>query len=67
MAIEITRVGGGLYMAALTPPHSGHRERFISQPMTRDLLMEVLRDRGCRPAEVSDAFYQADPEWLIRK
>jgi hypothetical protein len=66
MAIVITHLGGELYSATLTSPHSGRRERTMSQPMTRDLLMGALRDRGCRPAEISDAFYEADPHWLIR-
>jgi hypothetical protein len=67
MAIEITRVGRDLYKATLTPPHSNRREGTVSQPMTRDLLMRTLRDLGCRPTEISEAFYDADPDWLIRQ
>jgi hypothetical protein len=67
MAIEITRVGGDLYTATLTPRHSGGRQKTTSQPMTRDLLMRALRDSGCRPADISEAFYEADPDWLIRQ
>lgn len=67
MAIVITRVDGDLYKATVTAPHSGHRERIMSQPMTCDLLMGALRDLGCHVADISAAFYEADPEWLIRK
>jgi hypothetical protein len=66
MAIEITRVGADLYTATLTPPHSDHRQT-VSQPMARDLLMRALRDHGCRPTDISEAFYEADPGWLIRQ
>jgi hypothetical protein len=66
MAIEINRVGGDLYNATLTPPHISRRQRTVTQPMTRDLLMRALRDLGCRPTEISEAFYEADPDWLIR-
>jgi hypothetical protein len=67
MGIKITRVGGDLYTATLTRPHGSGRDQTTSQPMSRDLLMRVLRDRGCRPTDISQAFYEADPDWLIRQ
>jgi hypothetical protein len=67
MTIAITRVGGDLYEATLALSHSGRREWTTPQPMTRDGLMRALRDRGCRPTEITEAFYRADPEWLIRQ
>jgi hypothetical protein len=66
MPIVITRVGGDLYEATLTPPHGG-RGWTTPQPMTRDILLQALRERGCHPTDISDAFYDADPEWLIRE
>jgi hypothetical protein len=66
MPLVITRVGGALYKATLTRPHRGGGWT-TPQPMTRDSLIQALRDRGCHPTDISDAFYEADPDWLIRE
>ena len=66
MSIEIRRVDG-LYEAEVTPPH-GNRSLWRSpQPMTRIELIDALRDLGCHQTDIGDAFYEADPEWLLRE
>ena len=65
MSIVITRVGD-LYEASLAPPHGGCIPWSSPQPMTADSLINALRERGCHQTDIGDAFYKADPEWLLR-
>jgi hypothetical protein len=64
MAISVERVGDG-YSAAVTPPH-GTKHWASPEPLSRDALIQSLRDLGCHTTDIGDAFYAADPEWLLR-
>lgn len=63
MAILIARVGD-LYEATVSPPHSDVAWRSTT-PMTADALVNALLDRGCHQTDIGDAFYAADPNWLL--
>ena len=65
MAIRIRRVGQ-LYEASVTPPHGNGMPWSSKVPLRRDDLVKVLLDRGCHQTDIGDAFYEADPEWLMR-
>jgi hypothetical protein len=65
MAIEVKRVGT-LYEAKVTPPHGGGRDWSTPSPMTAEQLVGALRELGCHQADIGDALYEADPEWLLR-
>jgi hypothetical protein len=66
MPIVIKR-SGDRYEAEVTPPHGRGVPWSSSEPMTRDELSEALQARGCHPTDIGDAFYEADPEWLMRE
>jgi len=66
MSILIRRLGM-LYEAEVTPPHGRGLEWRSVAPMSRDELVAALRDRGCHQSDIGDAFYEADPEWLLRE
>ena len=51
------------YEAEATPPHAS-REWRTRQPMTAADLVAELRKLGCHPADIGDAFFEADPDWL---
>jgi hypothetical protein len=60
----VIRKDGEFYMAEVTPPHGQGVAWSTPQPMSRDELIEALRERGCHQADIGDAFYEADPHWL---
>ena len=66
MAILVRRVDG-LYEAEVTPPHGGGVPWNSPAPLRREELVEALGARGCHPTDIGDAFYEADPEWLLRE
>lgn len=66
MAIIVRRVDG-LYEAEVTPPHGGGVLWKSPTPLRRDDMIEALRARGCHQTDIGDAFYEADPEWLLRE
>lgn len=66
VAIEIIRVGD-LYEATVTPPHWDGIAWSTTRAMTTNDLVAALRERGCQTTDISDAFYEADPEWLLRE
>ena len=66
MAIVIKR-SGSLYEATITSPHGGGKPWATPQPMSRDSVIAALRDRGCHQTDIGDAFYEADPDWLLRQ
>jgi hypothetical protein len=57
---------GTKYEAEVTPPHGGGVQWSTGEPMTRGVLIDALRARGCHQTDIGDAFYEADPEWLMR-
>lgn len=65
MTILVKRVGA-LYTAETMPPHGGEEPWSSSTPMSRAALIQLLRARGCHQTDIGDAFYEADPEWLLR-
>jgi hypothetical protein len=65
MAIVISRVGD-LYTAVISPPHGAGVVWTSPEPMAKDSLIHALREHGCHQTDIGDAFYDADPEWLIR-
>ena len=62
--IEIKKVPDG-YSVHATPPHV-HEEWRSPNPMTVDELIAELRSRGAHTTDISDAFHEADPDWLSR-
>jgi len=62
--IEIKLVEGK-YTARVSPPH-GDAEWESKEPSTVDELAAQLRDLGCHPTDIGDAFYAADPGWVKR-
>jgi hypothetical protein len=64
MAIEITLVDGE-YTATVSPPHSSTAWS-SDKPMSADELDARLRELGCHPTDIGDAFYEADPAWVQR-
>ena len=65
MAIVISRVGD-LYTAAVSPPHGAGVPWTSPEPMTMDSLIDALTGQGCHQTDIGDAFYDTDPEWLMR-
>jgi hypothetical protein len=66
MPITIKRTGTK-YEAEVTPPHGRGVPWSTAEPMTRTELIEALRERGCHQTDIGDAFYEVDPEWLMRE
>jgi hypothetical protein len=65
MAITITRTGDG-YLAEVTPPHGGGTPWATSVPLGAWELVQELTRRGCHQTDIGDAFYEADPAWILR-
>jgi hypothetical protein len=61
--IKIEKVQGG-YLARTTPPHGQEEWWSTPTPLTSSELFEELRARGVHTTDISDAFYEADPNWL---
>jgi hypothetical protein len=66
MAIKIRRIGD-LYEADVTPPHGSGVSWSTARPVLRDELVKTLLEHGCHQTDIGDAFYEADPEWLMRE
>jgi hypothetical protein len=66
VAIVINRVGD-LYEATVTPPDGDGLVWSTPRAMTTNDLVAALRERGCHTTDIGDAFYEADPEWLLRE
>ena len=60
--IKIEKVAGG-YLARATPPHGQEFWRNAS-PLSSAELIDALRTRGIHTAYITNALYEADPEWL---
>jgi len=60
--IKIEKVRDG-YLAHVTSPHA--REEWKNPtPLSRGELVKELRSRGVHTTDISDAFHEADPDWL---
>jgi hypothetical protein len=64
VGISIQRVGNR-YEAQVSLPH-GRVRWATEQPITRSQLIAKLRELECHQTDIGDAFYEADPEWLLR-
>jgi hypothetical protein len=62
----IIRMTDAMYEARVTPPHGLGVPWSTAKPLTRDDLVAALREQGCHQTDIADAFYAADPEWLLR-
>ena len=60
--IKIEKVEGG-YLARTTPPDGQEFWRNAS-PLSSSELIDELRSRGMHTTDITDALYEADPEWL---
>ena len=65
MPIKITRTGR-MYEAEVTPPHGHGAYWKTDRSVGAKELIESLRNLGCHQTDISDAFYEADPEWVFR-
>lgn len=65
MSIKVQRVGE-LYEAEATPPHVRLDRWQTPSPMTASALIDTLRELGCHTTDITDALYEADPEWVDR-
>jgi hypothetical protein len=61
--IEIAKVPGG-YVVHATPPHVKAEWRSERPMAAKDLIVELL-GRGAHQTDIGDAFYSADPNWLV--
>jgi hypothetical protein len=59
--IKIEKVQDG-YLAHVTSPHI--QEEWKSPTLSCSELVKELRFRGVHTTSISDAFYEADPNWL---
>lgn len=66
MPIKIEHLGGGLYRAAVSPPHGNGSSWTTPQPLRSGELIDELRGLGCHQTDIGDAFSEADPDWLSR-
>ena len=64
MSNSIRRVGE-LFEAKVSPPH-GSAPWSTPHPMTAEQLDKKLYELGCHTFDISDAFDEADPNWLDR-
>ena len=60
--IKIEKVRDG-YLARVTSPHV-QGEWGNPTPLSCSELVKELRPRGVHTTDISDAFYEADPNWL---
>lgn len=65
MAIKITRAADK-YLAEVTPPHGGGVPWKTTEPLGAKQLIQELTNRGCHQTDIGDAFYEADPAWVLR-
>ena len=62
--ITIVRAGD-LYEATVSPPPGRGHAWTSPQPMAANVLVEMLLGCGCHQIDIGDAFYDADPDWLL--
>jgi len=60
--IKIEKVRDG-YLVHVTSPRV-QEEWKSPNPLNRGELVKELRSRGVHTTSISDAFYEADPNWL---
>ena len=62
--IRVEKVAEG-YSASVSPPHSS-RQWSSAQPMSATEVLKRLADLGCHSTDITDALYDADPEWAVQ-
>ena len=65
MNIEIRRVGD-LYAGSVRPPNGRGQGWDSPFPVPVDELIGALLEYGGHQTDIGDAFFEADPEWLLR-
>lgn len=63
MAISIF-VDGDRYQVAVTPPHAPVWRS--KEPLTATEVLAKLSSLGCHSTDITDALYEADPNWTQR-
>lgn len=63
--IKISKTASGEYIAYVTP-YDQPAEPWRAGPLSADALIDTLRDKGCHTTDITDALYEADPDWLTR-
>jgi hypothetical protein len=61
--IKITK-DGDMYSAVLTPPHGNGAPWSTPHSMPLGDLAEALREHGCHPVDIAEAFLAANPSLL---
>ena len=61
--IKIEKVSDG-YLAHVTSPHVQEEWKNLT-PLSCSELVKELRSRGVHTTSISDAFYEADPNWSV--
>jgi hypothetical protein len=57
---------GNLYEAQVLNRGDGEVLWSTQTPVPAKNLIEALQNAGCHQSDIGDAFYQADPEWIMR-
>lgn len=65
MQVVITRVGER-YVAEVVPSHGDNVAWATDQPVSQRDLITALAQIGFHQQDIGDAFYAADPGWLLR-
>ncbi len=65
MSIQINR-SGNKYEATYRKTGDDQIVWQSPEPLSRHDLITALRELGCHQTDIGDAFYEADPEWLLR-
>jgi hypothetical protein len=61
--IRVEKVGDR-YSVSASPPHSTTAWS-SSEPLAATVVLERLATLGCHSTDITDAMYEADPDWAI--
>jgi hypothetical protein len=61
--LEVKKIAEDLYVAIATPPEV-REEWSTTEPLSANKLIKQLDNRGCHSADIGDAMYHQDPEWI---
>ena len=63
MPITVSRYGDK-YNVSVGPPEGPHCRS--SEAMTATAILEKLSGLGCNSTAITDALYEADPDWAVK-